>query len=252
MILLGGDETLMAMHHYFRESSGGAKTSKMLNTERYRLPDSISSRVINHWEKEGIVRDPRTKTEGWRRYSLMDIIWLRMIEQSRTFNLGIPALRQMYESAIVTADTLDHSRYPLLELHVANWLGTQAPFSAIVTGKGKLYIAFDSIISAQSSMGAMPTHLCIPVHRILRSLLPKAPRKKASVRNALDEVFQFDFDSATIHKKNGKPYKVELQQSTRDKEVFESWLGTEPYQSTTVQEIDGRRIHFKRTISKRL
>ena len=48
----------------------------------------IAYRNINHWDTQGLLRTQRQEEGKWRRFSFVDYIWLRIVNNLR--NLGIP------------------------------------------------------------------------------------------------------------------------------------------------------------------
>src|ERR1700730_3793781 len=46
----------------------------------------IERRTLIHWEKEGLLPFP-SKTEGWRKFSLVEYVWLRCISGCRSLRL---------------------------------------------------------------------------------------------------------------------------------------------------------------------
>ena len=71
IIRLRGDEFLIALGSYY-DSVGGKATSKFLNTPKLPISNIAQSRVLNHWEKEGVLNDKRKDGKGWRKYSPME------------------------------------------------------------------------------------------------------------------------------------------------------------------------------------
>ncbi len=55
----------------------------------------ISQRVINHWDKEGLL--PRqSKFEGqWRRFSFVDYLWIKFIEELRAIGMPLATIKHI-------------------------------------------------------------------------------------------------------------------------------------------------------------
>lgn len=55
----------------------------------FALKDTgIAYRNINHWDSQGLLRTQRQEEGKWRRFSFVDYVWLRIVNNLR--NLGIP------------------------------------------------------------------------------------------------------------------------------------------------------------------
>ena len=56
----------------------------------------ISHRWITHWEKEGLLINPKTeKNEKWRRFNTFEFVWLRLIVEMRKFNISLDVIRKL-------------------------------------------------------------------------------------------------------------------------------------------------------------
>lgn len=56
--------------------------------------ENISSRVLNHWEKEKLMLSHR-KTSGWRSYSIEETVWLMIVNELRTMGTPIELIRKL-------------------------------------------------------------------------------------------------------------------------------------------------------------
>ena len=61
------------MQDYLKE-----KKFKQRNSE-------ISYRILNHWEKLGLIDNDRPQGKGWRKFSVIDIVWMEIIKELRNF-----------------------------------------------------------------------------------------------------------------------------------------------------------------------
>lgn len=57
----------------------------------------IHHRTLNHWEAEGILDNKRSKGQRWRRFSFLDYVWLKIIEEMRESGMPLPRIKKLKE-----------------------------------------------------------------------------------------------------------------------------------------------------------
>ena len=51
-----------------------------LNKQKYKIDyKRLSSRLLNHWYKTGIVYDDRIDGKGWKKFSISELVWIQII-----------------------------------------------------------------------------------------------------------------------------------------------------------------------------
>lgn len=112
--LRGDDEFLAAIGHYLQEKRKGAEYLTLLTKKKFTIRDTDSSyRVINYWCNAGVLDDFRDGNEnGWRKFSIVDLVWLRVVMELRAFGFSLNKIkighasfsgkyRQIFECAIL-------------------------------------------------------------------------------------------------------------------------------------------------------
>lgn len=69
----------------------------------------ISSRTLNFWAEENKLLD-KWKEKGWRKFSLMELTWLRIIYELRQFGMNFTALQRMKETLLVALPAQDFKK----------------------------------------------------------------------------------------------------------------------------------------------
>lgn len=65
------------------------------NKRTFTVADgSVSYRVINHWTAEGLLTDERESPRGWRKFTLKDLMWLRILSELREFGVSLDKLKR--------------------------------------------------------------------------------------------------------------------------------------------------------------
>ena len=74
-----------------------------LNEKKHRLDkEMFSSRVINHWEKMGLIDSSRQVEKGWRRYNIIDLVWLDIIYELRKFGISLDHIQKIKKIRLCT------------------------------------------------------------------------------------------------------------------------------------------------------
>lgn len=65
-------------------------------TKPFSLKDSgLSRRLITYWEEKGLIAGDEKEEEKWRRFSLIDLVWLRLIAKLRDLEIGVPMIKEI-------------------------------------------------------------------------------------------------------------------------------------------------------------
>jgi len=76
-------------------SGNRAKLEAELLKPRFTASDTeVKHRNITHWDKSGLLN--QSTVEGkWRRYNYIEIIWLRIIDHLRSFNISLEVIKNL-------------------------------------------------------------------------------------------------------------------------------------------------------------
>ncbi len=55
----------------------------------------VSYRTICHWDEKGIIRFSRTNSDSNRKYSFVDYIWIKVVEELRSFGVELPIIQKI-------------------------------------------------------------------------------------------------------------------------------------------------------------
>ncbi len=68
----------------------------LISEERLKVRDTgVNYRTINHWDDHGLIRFTKNSAEGKRRFSFVDFLWIKIIDELRTFGVGIPVIKKI-------------------------------------------------------------------------------------------------------------------------------------------------------------
>jgi DNA-binding transcriptional MerR regulator len=87
---------------------------KMLKSSDVKRILGISYRQLSDWEKRGVLntifkRQRRTKTKGWRTFSIADLISLGLLREAKGQGISITSLQKVMEKIFFTKNILNET-----------------------------------------------------------------------------------------------------------------------------------------------
>ncbi len=232
-----------------------------LREKRFKIGRSeVSSRVVNHWEAEGIVEDPRESGQGWRRYSLMDLVWLGSILELRGF--GVPTatlgkaksnLRQMDDGRLDPDAPYTFEFYVLLALQ-------QVPVFLLVFASGEVELATEREYATAGHLWPLADHVRINLNAVVQKALPKLDtrpdyRPGIDVTDAEIKVIlairRGDNRRVTVRLKEGEPMMLESERSA-DGKTIQEMLDQAPHLDMTVKKQNGKTVDLSVVLREKL
>ena len=75
-----------------------AELHEVLNEQRLSAKDTgVNYRVINHWDEKGIIRFTRATKDSNRKFSFIDFIWIKIVNELRSFGTQKEAVLEELE-----------------------------------------------------------------------------------------------------------------------------------------------------------
>lgn len=194
---------------------------KMVEQFRLRksieLDKSVSYRVLSHWEDLNLLECERSNETGWRKFNLIEVLWLRIIQSLR--NMGLPLskiaqVKPIYFEQIGDQCPLNYNDYYLLAA-----IAFKEPVFFIVLPEENQA----EFLSYHEFQGALKgkllgDYICLNLNNLLNTILIKNvsffypfQREVSSNLNKLCDFLEEDFDSAIIQKKGKAFQKIEME-----------------------------------------
>ena len=97
------------------ESYAGQRSIKLatelaekLNEKTFLGTDTrVAYRVINHWEQTGLIDNHRGEKPKWRRYSFVEFVWIRMIDEMRSVGLKLSSIKAVKEELMTLTPVIN-------------------------------------------------------------------------------------------------------------------------------------------------
>ena len=259
MVRLREDDFLIAFNSYYKSESG-RETSKHLNTPNLPISEVAQSRILNHWEKEGVLNDKRNEGRGWRRYSPMEVIWIHIVIELIKFNFSLANLIVLKSALEKLSEKVEFSEMPELELYVRHSLSKPKPVYLMVLPDGNGFIGFKKELDDLKEIGFVGSHISIDLLAILKKVFPKLSLKvefkidwelSNSESELLSDIRSGRFDEIALELKDGKIKRYEASELIEDKFLFRQVAREYPFQRIETSIKEGNKVSMRRTISKK-
>jgi hypothetical protein len=138
-------------------------------TRREKL-NEFSYRVLSHWEKEGIISPKRKDGTGWRKFSIVELIWLHVIKELRSFNFSISSILNTRESLFSSKPQRNTQllfEYYLMLAYI------RIPVILVVFADGRGILAtYDQYYWSREVGTLISNHIIIDINSIFSHLFP--------------------------------------------------------------------------------
>jgi hypothetical protein len=196
----------LAIMEYF-DSSIGKEISAFLNKQGIRLDtESFSYRIINHWEKNDLLFNVRPEGKGWRRFSLIDTIWVHIIAKLRGFGFSLEKIKLLKEELKYEP----FGDWAILDFYLSRSMALQMPVYLIAFVNGRMeLVLYEEYIKALPQVN---DHITISLNGIVQEVFPEneiepsypMPHFLSEQERLLLFMIQHgDFDSILIKTQNG-------------------------------------------------
>lgn len=120
----------------------------------------ISYRVLNHWTDVGLIEDSRDDAASWRKLSLSDLVWIRILIGLREYGLSIDKLLKV-KASLFSGEESDR----LMESAIGACMA-YVPIFVIVRPDGDAEIENDYWVRGDDVTNSYPDYLRINLNRI--------------------------------------------------------------------------------------
>lgn len=135
----------------------------------------ITHRQINHWSSFGLIDDSRETDEkmNWRKYSVLDVVWLGIILNSRQLGYPLDSLRKAKDIWYSLEE--DGKIFPLIETYIS--MGLQnVPCTILLYPNGFLELyTLREYVTALNLGNLLSHHISISLSFILEEIFDVLP-----------------------------------------------------------------------------
>jgi len=140
-----------------------------LNERNYNVNETdITYRMIGHWDVNNLLPVSLRENSGWRKFTFVEMVWLRIIKHLREFGLSLDKIAFVKECVMQVNEktgTYDTFEYYIFE----SWRGTLDPY-LIVAHTGYAEIATLSEMKSVANMIGQHDVILISLDTIIAEL----------------------------------------------------------------------------------
>ena len=243
---------------YFKDLKNNKISLVLNNKERNVRFDSITYRQLNSWEKEGLLT-PNREGREWRRFSIMDAIWVRLIKELRDFGMSREQLKTTKQSLEFESNNCGVAM-PLLEFYTAFAIGNKMPVIILVFKDGVAVPVNYTQFKVGKELKGIDNHVQISLNEMLQGFFPDldlVPKYKGDLPLSVNEMELLayirigNFERITVKFNNGEMEKFEGVRRLQAKKRIEEIMREHNYQNIEIQEENGEITAIFQTVKKK-
>lgn len=136
--------------------------------------ENISSRVLNHWYEMGIITDDRENKKRWKKFSVSEIVWIRIVLKLRNFGLDLKRIKQVKEQIHLYSNKESFSKCPLLDFYILVAISSNIPIKFIVFESGQAEIVRQQDIDIANQLALLKEDfISIDLNKLLDNMFTK-------------------------------------------------------------------------------
>lgn len=224
-----------------------------------------SYRLINHWAEMGLIDDdPKSREQGWRRFSALEVVWIHIVTELRRFGFPLSKIR-IAKDFVFQLPLKNGEHLPEFEFYLSCAL-SRSPVYLVVFESGACEFALRIELEANQAFFAeyLPSYLVIDINKIVQKIpiwknvqvkqhySPELMGIRQDEMAVLIAIREGNFESVRIRFKNGK---MDLFEGTETvdahKRVIEV-LREGKYQHIEVRQESGKVVSVKRTVKQKV
>lgn len=244
---------------YFKSIATNKISSVLNNKERNIKFTTVSYRQLNSWGEQGLLTNER-EDRTWRKFSIMDALWVRIIQELREFGLGWEQIANAKQS--LSIDSAEYGvQMPILEFYTAFAIGNKMPILLMVFKDGVCVPANFTQYKVAREFSEVENHLQINLNSILQSFFPDVDLKaknKLEMNIAVDEMELLafirigEYEKIEILFNKGKMQIVEGTERINANQILSDVIKQHDFQKIDVIIQDGKKVSLMRTVKKQL
>tara|TARA_B100001059_G_C17607376_1_gene462712 strand:- start:3 stop:797 length:795 start_codon:yes stop_codon:yes gene_type:complete len=236
---------------------------KEFNEQKFTInEENISSRVLNHWYEKGIITDDRENKKSWKKFSVSELVWIRIVLKLRNFGLDLKRINQVKEQIHFFSNPKNVSKCPLLDFYMLVAMSSTIPIKLIVFESEQAEIVRQHDIDMANQLQLISEDfISIDLNKLLDKMFTKITIRanyfNYSKTNIEKEIFNSlyleEVKSFSVKITKGDNFLVKKDRITSSKKEMESLLNKLEYaEGSTIKKgnIKYNKIEEQKRIKK--
>lgn len=248
--------------NFFGSFTGSSsKIKEQLNEQNHKIDDErLSSRLLNHWYKTGIIDDDRPNGKGWKKFSISELVWVQIIFKLRKFGLDLNRIKLVKNHIDVYNKLDESSNCLLLDFYVVVAIHSSIPIKLIVFESGQAEIVRQVDIDMANQLEMIhEDFIMIDLNNMLNNLFTKKNVKadyfhvdtKSPLINQIESSITKDNVQSVTIRVNDKDYIIDEKYIVKDKEKAIAIMNVLDFGELTEKKHKGKST-FELTNKKRI
>lgn len=238
----------------FSSIKGWEKIVSEFHTQRYTVKaGDVTYRVINHWTEQGLMLDRREDTKEWRKLSLLDVLWMRVLRDMRRYGIPLEKMRTAYNSIFFINNKLALWR---LEWALALCLKKE-PIYVVIFENGNADIATGQSLYFTDTLTNSPSsYLRINLNTLWCEIygtydyLPEKLQLLSLNDNEIDIIETLrskDNDEVRIRLERGKVTSIDKTKFVQGAHKISDLLAETNFGDINIKVVKGKPVHIQQT-----
>jgi DNA-binding transcriptional MerR regulator len=246
-------------YQYFKDRKGSHISAILNSKDRKVTFKDITYKMLTDWEKAGLLDNNRDGNE-WRRFSIMDAIWLKIIFELRSFGMSWKQIKITKESLEFQSKKCGVAM-PLLEFYTAFAIGNRMPVLLLVFQDGIAIPANYTQYKVSRDFLGLDNHIQLSLNNIIQGFFPDVdlkPTQKIEIPVDLDEMELLAFirlnifEKVEIKLKSGKINILEGTERLAVSEKLAEIVRQHDYQKIEFDIAGGKKVSFTRKVQHKI
>ena len=237
-------------------ASSSLSIKEQFNEQKYKIDDDrLSSRLLNHWYKTGIIDDDRPNGKGWKKFSISELVWVQIIFKLRKFGLDLNRIKLAKNYIDIYNELDENSNCLLLDFYIVVAIHSTTPIKIIVFESGQAEIVRQVDIDIANQMEIITEDfIMIDLNKLLDKLFTKkkikadyfgqndANKKSALVKQIETSVLKENIQSVTV-KVNDKDYSIDEKYFVQNKDKANAIFNMLDFGELIVKKHNGKSTY---------
>jgi DNA-binding transcriptional MerR regulator len=234
-------------------------------TERKYTAKNIEStyRMVNHWAKLGIIESAQTEPSGWRKFSIVDMVWLDTIGELRKYGMSLEKLKKFYDG-FYKSPYPPHNPEPRFEYSVFLALAGNPVFVVVYESGFATTVGASDSLETLWKMGEFiekQSYVMINLNSIVNKLFkrtdnsprfPDIPSLTDKESSILALLRQREYEEVKIVFRDKEPLLFEGREKLKNDSRLGEILRDQDYQTVEVKTEQGKVVKFERVVKKKI
>ncbi len=213
---------------------------------------SISSRMLNHWEELNLIDNNRENGKGWRKFSILDSVWMEIILELRNFGFPNDKILNVKNHFLNTEGKhkiKSVNQNPFLQFYVANAIAQRKQIYISVFSDGQIEFITASELSKNIKFDTIKNFISINLNELLERIYEQKFNVNSRIKLLTEREAELlmmirtqKFDYIKIGTKGGKPIIYEGTNILKKAPRIVDLLAKGKYQDITTKQKDGKIV----------